>query len=217
MATLAYTGVSTDEQMINWVNGLGISFLSAGYSSDATPVPQISIDNHLFAKNFIMDNNFYVYYDDTRLDAIGRSYGGIKTLFVIYDEDYLYLMIIGYWNNVPSIRAVFYYRKTDNYAWHGYGRAGYDIPESYAYIENINITDVPNGDTYLFKTVFGSYTVPADHIDITTKRLFKNGIVSDITFNGILDCTTISPFSMITIGGKNYYAIGTNTLIEVTS
>lgn len=92
----------------------------------------------------------------------------------------------------------------------------------YAYSDNESICaadgsiiDMASGATYNF-----SHALPFAHSDFSKLYILKGKrILSGTTLAdecpSLIDCTSITPRSIVTIENKNYYALTKNTLIEV--
>lgn len=100
--------------------------------------------------------------------------------------------------------------------------------------ENTNFVGMSNATNPIIETTYynaendqkGSYTLGkvANYTVMPLKIVYSKlcPIVQTtggevLPINGLLSCSTISLYSSITFGGHTYYAIGTNTLIPLTS
>lgn len=213
MPTLVSSGISSATQIINWVNGIGSSLISAGYSSDSTPVPQIVIDGKLYLKNFVVDNETKFYYESTQIGSCQGYFGDPKSLIIIYDSDFVYLKLSGCWSSgtTPTNSGILLYLKSTEKILYGCV-SGTANPV----IENMTITDAIAGDTYSVATIFKNYSMAVAHLDYTQKRLFKNSIKSTELMPYLYDCSTVNLYNVISFSGHSYFAAGNNTLIQVT-
>lgn len=60
------------------------------------------------------------------------------------------------------------------------------------------------------------YACVAGSVDIIEKTIFTSGGVKALEITDIKSCSTVSQFSSIALpNGKNYFAIGTNNLVEI--
>lgn len=92
----------------------------------------------------------------------------------------------------------------------------------YAYSDNENIPAV-SGNLIAMdsKTAYTALnTMPFQHIEIeklfyVSEKIFLNGNVYATSDNELLDCTAVTPKTLITINDKNYFALSANTLISV--
>jgi len=213
MPTLVSSGISNATQIINWVNSIGSSLISAGYSSDATPVPQIVIDDKLYLKNFVADNSARFYFESTQIGPCIGYFGNPKSLIIIYDTDFVYLKLSGCWSSgtTATNSGILLYSKV-------LGSMIYGCVSGVAnpVIENMTITDATNANSYTLSTVFRNYTLDVAHLDYTQKRLFKNGIKSTIPMPDFIDCSTVDLYKVVSFSGSSYFSVGNNTLIRVT-
>ena len=213
MPTLVSSGISNATQIINWVNSIGSSLISAGYSSDSTPVPQIVIGGELYLKNFVVDNSAKFYYESTQIGSCQGYFGNPKSLIIIYDSDFVYLKLSGCWSSgtTPTNSGILLYSKALGPMIYGCV-SGVASPM----IEDMTLTDRTNSYTYNMATVFRNYSQAVAHLDYTQKRLFKDGIKSTLLLPNFVDCSTVDLYKVISFSGSSYFSVGNHTLIKVT-
>ncbi len=59
------------------------------------------------------------------------------------------------------------------------------------------------------------FTLDNSHVEICKNKRILSGSTSVLQYDGLIDCSSISPYSTVTIDSQNYYALSSNTLIQL--
>lgn len=112
-------------------------------------------------------------------------------------------------------RFVFLYELLDNTNYWGATGAGTETGSGHAWY---SITDIPmievGPEVPTTHKALLNYSAQAGYINYAHDSLFQNDlkVKTDSNFKA---CTTVPSNKIVTFGGKNYYSIGPNTLLEI--
>lgn len=134
---------------------------------------------------------------------------GDLSVFVVYTDKIFYFQII---DKVGRCQIYFYEQIDNKKIIGGIINTGNGI--YFRDISSLELMDDNNNPYKHDKRL--NYTAQAGYIDYSyPDKLFLNSILTDISDESFLNCSTVTPNQVITIGGKNYFTIGTNTLVEL--
>lgn len=136
---------------------------------------------------------------------------GTKTCISIVDTDFIYIHLTDEYTRRTCI--LYCTDGTNSYA--GYISSG-SSEQSYLNISNMSLQKI--GDTSLTYTITPmlNYATEAGYIDIVPFAILTNGGIKVATLDYFKACSTITIASTVTVGGSNYYAIGTNVLTDIS-
>ena len=132
-----------------------------------------------------------------------------RSYFVTYIKtDSVLILWLGHWNTALITAAIYSLMriKTDesNYLSNG------------ANTNPIGNTFMGNNSSVLFSTVL-PYSCEAGKIDFVEKSIFVSGGTKVFELAEIKSCSSVSQFSNIALAdGRNFYAIGSNAIVEIT-
>jgi hypothetical protein len=86
---------------------------------------------------------------------------------------------------------------------------------SFVNIESLTLKNVDTGLTYKHGTIL-SYSTELGHIDATNADILLSGTSKAFTDTNFITCTAVTSNQVITFNNKNYYSVGTHTLVEMT-
>lgn len=114
-------------------------------------------------------------------------------------------------------RFVFLYEKINNKDYFGYNGSENVGGRGWFSIQEITLTETSSNLTYNHSSTF-NYACEAGYIDYASPEcLFSAGYKTDVEDTNFITSSTVALDQAITIAGKNYYAIGTNILVELDS
>lgn len=129
-------------------------------------------------------------------------------IIIAYSDSFFYFKIasLAGWSNQKG--CAFFYESINDESYFGYieGTA------------NASITDIQLKDSnnvIYSRPLMMNYTKEIGMIDFIDHDLLVGAGITIIDDKGFIACSTITNNSVLTINGKNYYAMGTNTLVEV--
>lgn len=195
------SNVTGNEQVVAFINGLNCPLLSATFSDNTS---HIFINEHLEVRGLS-----HVYMDG--VDKGGPSRGWINPIVtVVYNDNFVYIWFFTTWGSGWTTAMGICYIKHNNLDLYGY------LPDTSG--ENGNIysftfADIDNLFSYTMKTCIASYTLDVATLDYTKQYMFSGGTVKENETGDLLNCTTVTQGLVITFDGKNYFALGPNTLI----
>lgn len=118
-------------------------------------------------------------------------------------------------NSSSNIRGLsFFYEELGDMKLYGYSYSATD--NSFKPLDIITLTDNVSGLQYAHSKRL-NYTASTGYIEYVPHQLFQSGVITNINDNNFISCSTIAANQSVTIAGKNYYSIGTNTLVEIDS
>ena len=96
-----------------------------------------------------------------------------------------------------------------------FGTTWSDSTISWFSITALNFKQVENQSYYKYGSLL-NYSCNLDSLDYSSNILFdSNNQITDIIDSNTFTCSTVLANTILTFNGKNYYSIGTNTLVEV--
>lgn len=114
-------------------------------------------------------------------------------------------------------RFVFLYENINNKDYFGYNGSENVGGRGWFSIQEITLTETSSSLTYNHSSTF-NYACAAGYIDYASPDcLFSAGYKTDVEDVNFISSSTVTLDQAITIAGKNYYAIGTNILVELDS
>lgn len=145
----------------------------------------------------------YEWGNDNVMTSTSRSF------FVTYlKSDNFFAIWIGAYN-INAITSTLYSAMrmvNDSHKYLGYLVGGYNI---------ISATFSGNNTSVTFSPLF-AYSMGAGKVDYIEHSPFISGGVKQFDCEDIFSCSTVPQFSSIALpNGKNYFAIGTNAMVEV--
>lgn len=173
-------------------------------------IPCVSVGDTLTVKDYI-DNNISVWVGDTQVIWINR-YWSTPITTVACDENIAYIHFQSVWNSTPwDLSVLVLYHKIDDsltvYSYHSGNASGA--------VENLTLYAVNTQSQYQYKSSISGYSTEFGYLDWTEKKLFIGGTTkTNIVVPSLIDCSTVAEKNIITFGAKNYYSMGTNTLIQ---
>lgn len=213
------TGWEADaDQATAFFNSFNSSLFSASLYDPTSMF--VNIENNMLIKYYFGVNNqnhsimLSVNGGDDTWIGDTTTYGG-KSFRIVASDSFLYIFHTNYYPHVN----IFLYEKIDNKIYYGYSHntgAGSITSND---IMTPNLIEL-GGSAINYKHYKRlNYTAPEGYIDFSKENLFDSGLTSVTTVSNpeLLSCSTIAKNSTITIGGKNYYSLSTNTLIEITT
>lgn len=162
------------------------------------------------------DANFYlVRDDDSEIDLTGDcgywTNGSTAVVKLIIRENIFY--ISGYKKNDNNSGFAFMWITQDgvDYAG-GYTQYGQELTA----VDDMTFYDAVNASTspFNFKKI-ANYIVQTPKIAFSSKTPFVNSGGEATQIDNLASCSTVAKSCTVTIGGKNYFAIGTNILIQI--
>ena len=134
------------------------------------------------------------------------------TIIACYSDKFVFLKIVS--QNSTTTYTTYIYEKngSDIYSGHYLGSsASCDINS----ITTLNKYD--SLDTYKYGVMlnYSNFTGYIDHTDL--RLLTSNNEITSILDENFLACSTVTFNQVITFEGKNYYCIGTHTLVPLDS
>lgn len=208
MAQVIKTNLTNKDLAISFFNNLNNPYISAYEENNNCT---ININDIFLIKN-VLSNGIALFVNGTQVASISR-YWSNPQIIIAYDDNFVYLFIQGVWSgSLQSNHFCVMYHNLNDLSLYGWN---YSESSSSGAIENFTMTDENSQDLYKYNTIFRNYDNPIGFIDYTQKLLFENDIKTAITIPGFLDCSTVTEKQVITFNGKNYYAIGTHTLVQM--
>lgn len=218
--SITYGNVGWDAdaaQAVSFFNSFNSSLFSASLYDPTSMF--VNIENNMLIKYYFGTNNqnhsimLSVNGGDDTWIGNTTTYGG-KTFRIAATDNFLYVFHVA---NYPYVN-IFLYEKINNKIYYGYS---YNTGSAAEVSNDIMTPDlIELGDTTIYKHYKRlNYTAPEGYIDFSKENFFNSGLTSVTTISNpeLLSCSTIPKNSTITIGGKNYYSLSTNTLIEITT
>lgn len=83
-------------------------------------------------------------------------------------------------------------------------------------IENMSLINVNDNSTYYIRKI-ADYNMNIDELFFTKTNVMSDVAGNFVTSDDLYSSSEVANGKTFSIGGKNYYALGTNTLIELTS
>lgn len=187
---------------------------------------RITLDSNNYIR---FDNKFSIRFKDTtdadiylirdgasEIDTTGDfgywTNGSYAIVTLIKNNNIFYVKICKK-NNTTDSGGVFMWIKQDDRDFFG---AIAHLNDSSKYVDDITFYDCVNtlAAPYTFKKV-ADYVVQTPKIAFASKTPFIDTVGSAIQIDNLASSSTVSLGSTVTVGGKNYHAIGTNILIPV--
>lgn len=207
MATVKKLQLTDATTATNFFNSLSNPYISA--YMDGT-VPCVSLGDTLLVRNYIASNSIRVYVNGTEVAAIYGYYSSPITT-VACDENFAYIQFQGVWGGyAQDVSMIVLYHKISNslsvYSYLSGGSSGA--------VENLVLYDTATQSQYAYKTSL-NYSMDTGYLEYTEKKLFSNDLKTTILVPSFLDVSIIPEKQIITFRAKNYYSIGTHTLVEM--
>lgn len=210
MPIITSAQLTNPDSAISWFNNMNPNLITAGYTSDANPVPYVRIADIFEVRDFI-ENDFQLFVHGERVSWVAR-YWSVPMTTVIYDGDLVYMYFQSVWGGqLWGLTCCIVYNRISNLILYGYRVAD----SSSNPIETMQFYDDNTQLQYSYKSVFTTYSTQLGHIDYTQKRLFEGNIKILTIVPNMLDCSTVTERSIISFNEHNYFAIGTHTLVQV--
>ena len=199
----------------NFIDSLNATICSATLEDERTVF--LNIDNNVILKFYFgsstSDCSTYININnggDVRLfNGDGIRTCGSHDIRIIYSDTFFYLHFYG--GAGPRIIWVCY-EKISNNNYCGYASSGSVATKT---ISDLVFYDIETNLQYTHKQRLNYSKSIVDSLDFTNECLFSGSYVTNIISNELLACSTVPADSLISFGGKNYYSLSTNTLIEV--
>lgn len=147
-----------------------------------------------------------IYVNDNYCISGSWQFRQFRVLVAYTDDSIYYSNIYVGSTSAPYFHYMYKPIEGDIYeGWYGANNATiYDLP----------LTNQSTGDVYKYSPIL-TYSTKFGYIDCVTNLLFKAGYPSDIEDTDFISCSTIAPYQTYTISSKNYFSIGTNTLVPM--
>jgi len=202
MATVRRTALAYDSTLwADWFDSLDCSLVSLSGTD-------IIIDDIFMIK--LERINYWpavaLYKDGTMITS--STVYGLSTITVAYSDTLFYIRTRD--ENSDGIGIFFVYEKTSAFTIYTYNTS---TASGFQDIKNYTFTDINNQNTYKHGAIL-NYAAQSQYINYCGDVLLQ-GTLKSYGDPNFIACSTITPDNVITFGSKNYYAVGTNTLVRM--
>lgn len=181
---------------------------------------------------------FYCNFGNGIIFRMERAYSNNMRNDQVFYYDNTGSRVGAWWNgnfNVDTVatRSVFVaYIKSENFVWFGLAAYNSNLSGVYRAASRLTVdgnvyaksiqSNNPMSGTFVGENSsaefmpFFTYAEPSGTISYINKAIFVNGGVRQFETSNIMTCTNVSTFSTLSFNGRNYLAIGTNALLELT-
>lgn len=151
----------------------------------------------------------YFYKGDTSL--VGSTYNWPMTVTVCCSDSLVSIQL----QDPQSRRITLIYEKFGDITIYATAGGGNNSGTAFHSINSLTFTEYESELTYNHKARL-NYSNELGYIDFTSEVLFdSNNYKTDIEDPNFIACSTVPSNQVITFQGKNYYSIGTNTLVLI--
>ena len=177
----------------------------------------VTIDNTIII-NFhrssaTLFNPITLTYNGTTTSEIVRTYvnGNGLRITICYSNTLFYIQL----QDANSRRGIIYYEKLVGNSFYGYrGSQNSQNIDFYDIAGLSNITEIETSNIYTYSRVI-NLAAPVDSIFYLNSDVLFIGTQKGYENPNFRACSTVVCDQVITFEGKNYYSLGTNTLIPI--
>lgn len=202
-----------------------VKYLSTTYSPQAYKAFFDSLNCPLLSTE-INGNNFYLHVGDiftfrgpyngnagliVKGTEVTQGGWGVDLPITVVYTDKLFFMYTK--NSSANTRGLsFFYEELGDKILYGYVFSTSN--NSFKPLDIIPLTDDVSSLQYQHSPRL-NYQAQTGYIDYAPQKLFSSGLITDIEDDNFIACSTVTANQVVSFEGKNYYSIGTNTLVEL--
>lgn len=218
MATIYKTSLNTFEGAMTFLENLNYPLITS--STRTGDNVDIVIDNRVTINigrfnsgggNILL--TFAITYNGSSTGELGRIYvrrpGYYATVTICSTNSLFYIQINDKTNNATGQDFTFLYQLVDNNFYYGY-KTG---TTAFYALETVSLIGGDN-NTYSYAALI-PYSAPAGQIYFRNGSLLLLSSMKAVETNEFISCSAVTLDSVITFNNKNYFSIGTNTLLPM--
>lgn len=166
--------------------------------------------------------NFYTdlgcnYYMGNNPNTVSRNNSVDFPVAYITTTSLSYICVYGrVWTTIPLLVMGFYVKDNKHYFFYGVqnGNDGSTQPTNNKYIENVPLYCVEDHTPCTLQKL-ANYNLPVDVVSFSKHSIITKPTGDFAEVRDFCSCSNLTYLNTYSIRDKNYYAVGTNTLIEV--
>ena len=213
MAKVYKTYTVTKANFINIMTNITCPFVTVSLVSDDLYVlvdSTVTINIRLQSSNL---GSITITYDGSTTATIGSGYYSNQYIILGYDASVFYIQMNDMGAGTKGRAFFFVYEKIGNECYFGYtGSTSMNVV--FYNITTLTMQRVSDGNQYKHTNIF-TYDAGIGRIDYSPHDALCQGSVLEIDDPNFVACTTVTSNQVCTFNGRNYYAVGTNTLLEM--
>ena len=171
----------------------------------------ISIDNHVTLTYTYQQD--YISINGGADTTCGRLQDPRTETTVVWNNNLFYYQTYYLWDNNTTQRSVVFYEQTGDTAWCGYQYTDWSARHTFYSLTDIPIYNIDDTTLTGYHRSAVNYGITPGYIDYTPYSLIVNGNNLQSVDSNFISCSTVTPEQVVTFDHKNYFAIGTNSLI----
>lgn len=217
MATIYKTSLNTFEGAMTFLENLNYPLITSstrtGDNVDIVIDNTVTINIGKFTSGSNILLTFAITYNGSSTGELGRVYvqrsGYYATVTICSTNSLFYLQIQDNTSGTTGLDFTFLYQLVDNNFYYGY-KTG---TTAFHALETISLTSGDN-NTYSYAALI-PYSAPVGQIYFRNGSLLLLSSMKAVETDEFISCSTVTLNSVITFNNKNYFSIGTNTLILI--
>lgn len=215
MATIYKTSLNTFEGAMTFLENLNYPLVTSstrtGNNVDIVIDNRVTINVGKFTSGSNILLTFAITYNGSSTGELGRVYvqrsGYYATVTICSTNSLFYIQIQDNTSGSTGLDFIFLYQLVDNNFYFGYKHG----TTAFHALETISLTSGDN-NSYSYAALI-PYSAPAGQIYFRNGSLLLLSSMKAVETDEFISCSTVTLNSVITFNNKNYFSIGSNTLI----